>query len=34
MLWILVYIIIYEYMLIYVKILNSSDHLENLYIDT
>ena len=34
MLWNLVYIIIYAYMLIYVTILKSLDHLENLYVDT
>ena len=34
MLWNLVPIIIYVYMLIYIKILKSLDHLENLYVDT
>ena len=34
MIWNLVYIISYAYMLIYVKILKSLDHFENLYIDT
>ena len=34
MLWNLVYIITYAYMLIYVKILKSSDCLENLFVDT
>ena len=34
MLWKHVHIITYSYMLIYVKILKSSDHLENVYIDT